>query len=109
MLIYYDIMTYFKYQKYRKKSFTEHKAIALLWFHWHIIVLFLIIVNLLFFRFKNHQQWWQQARASSTENEKDNVVEGEKCNEHISGKSEDPVAEQEKHTTHPAKRRKVSL
>lgn len=61
-----------------------------------------------FFSFKNHQQWWQQANRA--ENEKGNVVESEKCYEQISSKSvEDAVVDEERRTSHPAKRRKVSL
>ena len=66
--------------------------------------------NLTFFSFKNHQQWWQQAKAQRAENEKDSVIESEKSNEQISGISvEDPVVDEERHTAHPAKRRKVGL
>ena len=83
--------------------------LAIVLFRCHSVILFLIIVNYYFFSFKNHQQWWGQARAQRAENEKDSVIESEKCNEEISGISdEDPVVDKG-HSAHPAKRRKVSL
>ena len=98
-------------QARRKVSDLLSTRLAIVLFRCDSIILFLIIVNHynIFFSFKNHQQWWQQARAQRAENEKDSVIESEKCDEQISGIcDEDPVVDGE-HSAHPVKRRKVSL
>ncbi|XP_078383132.1 tRNA-splicing endonuclease subunit Sen2-like isoform X2 [Oculina patagonica] len=61
-------------------------------------------------RFKNHQQWWQQAMGTE-EDEKNNVDGSEKCDNQICGKSvEDPIVDEEReYTSHPAKRRKEDI